>query len=193
MDDCEGYARRSSCRRPADHGTLCPVKPFAQILFGICIVLSPLALAEPPVAKEHPDLTFHAAAKPLAADAVTQDWPCFLGPTHNAISAEKPLLATFPAAGPPLTWEVKKGSGYSSPAVAAGKVLLLHRVGDNETVDCLEAETGKRFWRFQYPSAYQDRYGYCDGPRAQPSSIAASSFPSAPKRSCTASTSPPAS
>ena len=45
---------------------------------------------------------------------------------------------------------------------------MLHRVGDDEVVDCLEAETGKRFWRFAYPSAYQDRYGYCDGPRAVP-------------------------
>src|SRR5262249_38220901 len=74
----------------------------------------------------------------------------------------------LPPSGPPLVWEVKKGSGYSSPAIADGKLLLLHRVGDNETVDCLDAESGKRFWRYQYPTAYQDRYGYCDGPRAAP-------------------------
>jgi outer membrane protein assembly factor BamB len=124
--------------------------------------------AEPPPAREHADLKFHQAPGPLAAGALTQDWPCFLGPTHNAVSAETHLLDKLAPSGPPLVWEVKKGSGYSSPAIADGKVLLLHRVGDNETIDCLEAETGKRFWRFQYPTAYQDRYGYCDGPRAAP-------------------------
>jgi outer membrane protein assembly factor BamB len=145
------------------------VKHVAQFLFVVLVALvTPFTLADPPAGQATAELTFHQAPKPLAKDAVVQDWPCFLGPAHNPISAEKPLIEKFPVGGPALVWEVKKGSGYSSPAVAEGRVLLLHRVGDNETVDCLEAETGKRFWRLQYPTAYNDRYGYCDGPRAQP-------------------------
>jgi outer membrane protein assembly factor BamB len=131
-----------------------------------CAVVS--AAAAPSPAQDNADATFHVLPKPLAKDAVVHDWPCFLGPNHNATSTEKPLLDKFPPSGPPLVWEVKRGSGYSSPAVANGRVILLHRVGDKEIVDCLEPETGKRFWRFEYPSAYQDRYGYCDGPRAAP-------------------------
>jgi outer membrane protein assembly factor BamB len=114
------------------------------------------------------DVTFHTAPKPLAAGAVTHDWPCFLGPTHNAVSTETKLLDAIPAGGPPLVWEAKRGSGYSCPMIWKGKLITFHRLGDQETIDCLDPETGKRLWRFQYPSAYQDRYGYCDGPRAAP-------------------------
>jgi outer membrane protein assembly factor BamB len=144
------------------------MKPWAIVACVAWIAGSTATAAEPPAAKEHDDLKFHQAPKSLATGAATQDWPGFLGPTHNAVSAETHLLDKLPPSGPPLVWEVKKGSGYSSPAIADGKLLLLHRVGDSETVDCLEAGTGKRFWRYQYPTAYQDRYGYCDGPRAAP-------------------------
>lgn len=127
--------------------------------------LAPMA---PPSAQANADLTFHAAPKPLPTGAVTQEWASFLGPNHNAVCNETRILHHFPKGGPALVWEVKKGSGYSAPAVAGGRVVLLHRVGDVEAVDCLEAETGKRFWRFTYPTEYQDRFGYCHGPRSSP-------------------------
>lgn len=127
-----------------------------------------LPVMQPPRPQAHSRLKFHAAPKPLALGAVTQDWPCFLGPTHNAVSTETRLLADFPASGPTLVWEVEKGSGYCAPAIWAGHVVMLHRIGDEEVVDCLEADSGKLFWHFAYPSTYQDRYGYCDGPRAAP-------------------------
>ncbi len=118
--------------------------------------------AEP---RANPDATFHAAPKPLAHDAVTSDWACFLGPNHNAVSPETRLLARFPKGGPSLVWEVNKGSGYSAPAVLGNRLVLLHRVEGDEVVDCLKSDTGQRCWRFTYPSNYMDRYGYCDGPR----------------------------
>ena len=127
--------------------------------------LAPRPAAEPGA---NPDMTFHAAPKPLARDAVTSDWASFLGPTHNAVSPETKLLARFPKNGPSLVWEVNKGSGYSAPAVLGDRVVLLHRVEGDEVVDCLKADTGQRYWRFKYPSNYMDRYGYCDGPRASP-------------------------
>lgn len=112
------------------------------------------------------DVTFHAAPKPLPLGAVTQDWPCFLGPTHNMVSGETHLLKTFPPGGPKLVWEAKRGSGYSCPAISKGKLVTLHRIEDQETVDCHDPETGKRLWRYPYPTTYEDRYGYCNGPRA---------------------------
>src|SRR5262249_39373019 len=33
---------------------------------------------------------------------------------------------------------------------------------------CLQAETGRRFWRYAYPTAYRDRYGWNNGPRCPP-------------------------
>ena len=52
--------------------------------------------------------------------------------------------------------------------IARGKLVLFHRLDDREIIDCLEAETGKRFWSHSYPVVYSDRYGYSGGPRAGP-------------------------
>ena len=130
-----------------------------------------IAVLEPRAAPEagaNRDVTFHTAPKPLARDAVTSDWPSFLGPNHNSVSPETKLLAEFPKGGPSLVWEMNKGPGYSAPAVLGDRVVLLHRVEGDEVVDCLKADTGQRYWRLTYPSNYMDRYGYCDGPRASP-------------------------
>ncbi len=119
-------------------------------------------------AQPNADVTYHAAPKALAAGAVVSDWPAFLGPTHNAFSTETHLLEDLAATPPTLVWEMKKGSGYAAPAIADGRMVVFHRVEDEEVVDCLDPTSGSRFWRFKYPTAYQDRYGYCDGPRASP-------------------------
>jgi outer membrane protein assembly factor BamB len=123
---------------------------------------------EAPKPSPNPDVTFRAAPKPLATDAVTHDWTSFLGPTHNLVSTETRLLKDLPDDGPKVVWEAKRGSGYAAPAVAGDRLILFHRVGGEEVVDCLHRETGERFWRFAYPTAYRDRYGYNDGPRAAP-------------------------
>jgi len=107
----------------------------------------------------------HAKPKPLGKDAVTHDWTSFLGPSHNAVSSETRLSRTLP---PPLVWEFAKGTGYASPAVAGTRLFFLHRVADQEVVECLNAETGARQWEFRYPTEFEDRYGYNNGPRSSP-------------------------
>ena len=69
---------------------------------------------------------------------------------------------------PPLVWEFPKGTGYASPAVAGQRLVFIHRLGDEEIVECLHPETGSSHWRFRYPTAFEDRYGYNNGPRASP-------------------------
>jgi len=105
------------------------------------------------------------APRPLAKDAVTSDWASFLGPTHDAHSTETRLSRTLP---PPLVWDHPKGEGYTSPAVADGHVVFLHRAGDRESVQALHPETGAPQWQFPYRTAYEDRYGYNNGPRSSP-------------------------
>ena len=112
-------------------------------------------------------LKFHGAPRALAAGAVTNDWPRFLGPLHNATSSETKLLKTLPAKMP-VVWEAKKGTGYGAPAIVGDRLILFHRVGDEEIVECLQSDTGLKFWQVKYATAYQDRYGYCDGPRSSP-------------------------
>ncbi len=104
----------------------------------------------------------------LAPTAVVSDWPSFLGPTHNAFTPETNLLEDLSKTPPRLVWEMKKGQGYAAPAIVDGRLIIFHRVGDEEVLDCLDATNGNRFWQFKYATAYQDRYGYCDGPRSSP-------------------------
>jgi outer membrane protein assembly factor BamB len=106
-----------------------------------------------------------ARPKPLPAGAVTHDWTSFLGPTHNAVSTETKLSRTLPA---PLVWEFPKGTSYSSPAIAGDRLLFIHRVRDEEVVECMDALTGASRWQFKYGTAFEDRYGYNNGPRSSP-------------------------
>jgi outer membrane protein assembly factor BamB len=103
--------------------------------------------------------------KPLAKDAVTGDWPSFLGPSHNGVSTETRLSRMLP---PPLIWEFARGTGYASPAVSGDRLVFVHRVGNEEIVECLHSETGASRWRFRYPTTFEDRYGYNNGPRSSP-------------------------
>ena len=107
----------------------------------------------------------HRQPRPLAPEAVTHDWPSFLGPTHNGVSTETRLSRDLP---PPLVWELPTGTGYASPAIAGDRLVYLHRIADEEVVECLHPETGAVHWRFRYATAYRDRYGYNNGPRASP-------------------------
>ncbi len=100
--------------------------------------------------------------------AVAADWPHFLGPTHDGVSAETGLLETWPKDGPPIAWEMQTGETFAAPSIVGGKLILFHRVKDEEVVECLEATSGRKVWRFAYPTQYVDRYGYNGGPRAAP-------------------------
>lgn len=111
-------------------------------------------------------MIFHAEPKPLAADAITEAWPHFLGPHYNATTRETRLLDRWPPGGPRKVWEWETGEGYASPVIADGRLVYFHRLGDRETVDCLEPETGRRIWRVDYAVSYEDRYGFSSGPRA---------------------------
>ncbi len=96
------------------------------------------------------------------------DWPIWLGPNHDATFDEKGWLKEWPEAGPPRLFEIEVGEGYSSVVVAAGSLILFHRVGGRMHVDNLDPLTGRRKWRFSYPTDYVDRYAYSGGPRCCP-------------------------
>jgi len=121
-----------------------------------------------PAARANPAVTFHSKPKPLPAGAVTSDWASFLGPSHNGTSPETRLLRDWPKGGPTMIWEMEKGTGYSSPAISQDRLVYLHREGDREKVECLHPETGEKYWDFSYPTQFEDRYGYNNGPRASP-------------------------
>lgn len=125
----------------------------------------------------HPD-EIEAVAQNDDADVQArpgEDWPEFLGPRGTGISGETGLLTEWPAGGPPVLWKKKIGEGYAAPSVIGHRLVLYHRPpsgagepGPEEVVECLEAASGAPLWRFAYPTAYRDPYGYNGGPRCTP-------------------------
>ena len=97
-----------------------------------------------------------------------QDWPQILGPSRNGIYTGPEIVPSFPRTGPPSLWKQDVGAGFAGPAVAGDRLVLFHRVGSRETVEAMDANTGKTIWTFDYPTSYRDDFGFDEGPRAVP-------------------------
>lgn len=104
----------------------------------------------------------------FSAVASAQDWPQFFGPERNGVYAGPPLAEDWDGDGPPLLWSRPVGAGLSGPVVANGRVILHHRVGNEEVVEALDAASGEAVWRYAYPTTYRDDFGFDEGPRAIP-------------------------
>ena len=95
------------------------------------------------------------------------NWPQWRGPNRDGISKETGLLKQWPADGPPLVWKAAgAGKGYSSLAVANGKLFTMGLRGDREYVIAFDVANGKEVWATATGSAYRDSRG--DGPRGTP-------------------------
>ncbi len=103
-----------------------------------------------------------------SAVSASNDWPRFLGPNGNNTSAETGLIDRWSTNGLPVIWQKEIGSGYSAPSILGGKLVLHHRVADQEVVQCLVAGSGEALWHYQYRSDFTDPFGYNNGPRCTP-------------------------
>lgn len=107
-----------------------------------------------------------AGEKPVAkADA---DWPQLLGPRRDACYRGPALRNDWPVDFSPR-WRRPVGEGFSGPVAQGQRVIVFHRQGDNEIVECLELASGKPHWKKSYPTPYRDSFGFEEGPRATPS------------------------
>lgn len=97
-----------------------------------------------------------------------QDWPQILGPNRNGIYTGPPIVPSFPRSGPPQMWTREVGAGFAGPVVSGNRLVLFHRVNNRETVEAMDALTGKTTWVFDYPTSYRDDFGFDEGPRAPP-------------------------
>ena len=96
------------------------------------------------------------------------DWPQILGPNRNGVAEGETLPATLPKTGVPIPWKHAVGSGLAGVAVAEEKVFVFHRVGDEEVLEALAADTGKPLWKHVAVSHYNDSIAGDDGPRCVP-------------------------
>jgi outer membrane protein assembly factor BamB len=95
------------------------------------------------------------------------NWPQWRGVNRDGHSPERGLLKSWPEGGPPVAWKASgAGEGYSSFAVADGKLFTLGARGDREFVIAIDANTGKEVWATNHGRRFGNDRG--DGPRGTP-------------------------
>ncbi len=103
------------------------------------------------------------------------DWPQWGGPQRDLVWRETGIVKTLPTTGLlPRVWSAPLGEGYSGPAVAEVNsrwcVFITDRIFKKrigyERVLCLDAESGKQIWSYEYPVEYS--VSYPAGPRTTP-------------------------
>ena len=104
----------------------------------------------------------------VLADTLASDWNDFLGPERNGKSQEKIDIVPWGKTGPPVVWHKKIGVSYGAPTIADGRLFMFARHGNMARLTCMESDTGTERWQFEYPTDYEDMYGYNNGPRACP-------------------------
>ena len=114
---------------------------------------------------------FAGLAALLAGASVTiqalDDWPQWRGPRRDGVSAERGLLKAWPESGPPLAWKATgAGQGYSSFAVAGGRLYTLGARENREHVVAFDIASGKRVWDAPHGQRFSNDRG--DGPRGTP-------------------------
>jgi outer membrane protein assembly factor BamB len=83
----------------------------------------------------------------MAADVASLDWPCWRGTKRDGMSADTGLLKEWPAGGPKLAWKISGlGGGYSSVAVAGGKIFTMGDGRDGCVLIAMDAKDGKQLW-----------------------------------------------
>jgi outer membrane protein assembly factor BamB len=82
------------------------------------------------------------AAKTLTV-ATAGEWPRWRGVNFDNKSPETGLLKSWPAAGPPLLWQVEGlGTGFASVAVAGGKIFTMGRLSGVDSILVLDEGDG---------------------------------------------------
>jgi outer membrane protein assembly factor BamB len=89
-----------------------------------------------------------------ASTVLARDWPQWRGPSRNGAAATvfKPP-ATWPDR-PKQVWKVQVGLGHSSPILAADRVFLFSRIGEQEVLTARDLGSGKEVWRQAYDAPY---------------------------------------
>jgi len=102
-----------------------------------------------------------------SSSAALADWPGFRGPDSTG-AATSAALFKDDGAGLAVGWKVALGSGYSSLAVADGRVVAMFAAGEHDAVAAFDQATGDELWRYEIAEAYNGHDGSHDGPISTP-------------------------
>ena len=87
-------------------------------------------------------------------EAQAADWPRLGGPGATWVSPETNLARTWPPEGPRVLWTVTVADGFAGPAIYAGEVFILDRIGNQQDVlRCLALGSGQELWRLAYDAS----------------------------------------
>jgi outer membrane protein assembly factor BamB len=136
----------------------------------------------------------------LNISAIADDWPNWRGPNHNGISHEVNWIGNMSKdvneigavpeevnwvgewtdCEPNIVWEQQVGTGFSSIAVANGRLYTMGNTGTKDdgleaehqdVVYCLDPNTGEVLWTHMYASALNADGYYEGGPTATPTVV----------------------
>jgi outer membrane protein assembly factor BamB len=104
----------------------------------------------------------------FTAPCYGQDWPQWRGPNRdgNAPALPSELPKTLKE-----EWKVTVGVGHSSPVMSNGNIYIFARQGEEETLLCLDAATGKEIWKSSQPISFEMHpaaTGHRKGPKSTP-------------------------
>jgi len=98
------------------------------------------------------------------------DWSNWRGPNYNGISDEAGWVTSKVNSGTKPMWKVSVGTGFSSIAVSNGRAYTMGNINNEDTVYCMDAETGSVIWKHSY-RAPLDSGNYEGGPSATPTIV----------------------
>jgi outer membrane protein assembly factor BamB len=106
---------------------------------------------------------------PLAVAPAGSEWFQWRGPDRDGRAPDGPFRTDWDKTPPKTLWSAPCGGGFSSFAVAGGRVYTQDRQDDTERVICLNADTGEPVWQYAAGADFgKVSGGYATGPRATP-------------------------
>jgi outer membrane protein assembly factor BamB len=97
------------------------------------------------------------------------DWPQILGPQRNGVAEGEKLDKLWTGTkGPKEVWKMPVGSGLAGVAVSGRTTYVVHRKGDQELLEAVDALTGTKKWKATWPTDYRDTIAGDNGPRCVP-------------------------
>lgn len=103
----------------------------------------------------------------IPLDLESAEWPEFRGAGRSGVIGGVTLATDWEESPPELLWKQKIGPAWSSFSVVGNRLYTQEQRGEQESVICLDADSGKQIWEFTYPGRFWEAIAGA-GPRATP-------------------------
>jgi outer membrane protein assembly factor BamB len=112
----------------------------------------------------------------LEAQEVTErpnqaGWPQILGPNRDgqaSVDGQSGWPSSQWADKPKTLWSIDLGSGFGGSAIVGDQVLTMHRVANEEILECTDLNNGQQIWQCKWPATYRGSINPDEGPRCVP-------------------------